>query len=132
MINMQAAQERKNHYVRSPRSTSKVEFSCLDYLMEDLRHGGIETVRIDLFDSVRQTELSFVYYVTLTLYVTAQDENNDAIFEYREDVASSTNTEPHCNDETAIQQGRERLAEVKQQLKTAGFEVLHGRYVEMV
>jgi|GEM_PF-6368954 len=132
MIQVNPGEKRKNHVMRMARTTNKVEFSCLDYFIEDMRHSGINTLRIDLFDSVQQTELSFVYYVTLTLYVTSQSNRRDTIFEYAEEVASSTNTEPRCDDEAALHQGKTRLAQVKEQLEEAGFEVLHGRYVEIV
>jgi hypothetical protein len=97
-----------------------------------MRRSGIEVLRLDLFENVHQTELSFVYYVTLTLFVTAQSSFEHTIFEYAEEIGTATSTAPHMEDAAVLNQGRSRIEELKRRLEEEGFEVRHGRYVEIV
>ncbi|QQE77483.1 hypothetical protein [Alicyclobacillus sp. SO9] len=122
----------KERYVRAVRTRNKVEFSCLEYFLDDMLRSEISSVRIDVFDSVQATELSFVYYVTLTLFVTAQSDFEHTIYEYTEEVDTSTNTEPHITDTQVLEKGNRRIEELKKWFSEKGFEVRSGRFVEIV
>lgn len=132
MMEVHSGSDKRQHYVRAARTSNKVEFSCLEYFIEDMKRSDITTVRIDVFESVQRTELSFVYYVTLTLFVTAQSDFQHTLFEYTEEVGTATNTEPKLADEAVLAKGRTKIEELKQRLESEGFEVLHGRYMEIV
>jgi hypothetical protein len=132
MMDVHSGKDGKQHYVRAARTSNKVAFSCLEYFIDDMSRSGIELLRTDLFETVHQTELSFVYYVTLTLFVTAQSTFEHTIFEYAEEIGTATNTTPHMEDAAVLNQGRTRIAELERRLGEAGFEVRHGRYVEIV
>jgi hypothetical protein len=131
-MEVHSGKDRRQHYVRAARTSNKVEFSCLEYFIDDMKRSGIDFLRIDSFESVRQTELSFVYYVTLTLYVTAQSNFEHTIFEYTEEVGTATNTTPHMEDKSVLAQGQSRVKDLKRRLEQEGFEVGHGRYIEIV
>ncbi|MCF8567210.1 hypothetical protein LLE49_21040 [Alicyclobacillus tolerans] len=127
--------------IRSGRSTNsqilsfpytgvvqKVEFPSLDRFIEELGHENIESVRLDVFSESRPSELSFVYYNTLELFVTAQDHSGQILYEYMEPLATSTNTEPRFADEDGLELANRTRQKTAEKLSSAGLHVLGGRY----
>ncbi len=106
-----------------------VEFPTLAHFVQEVRKSGISDVRVDVFEQSQQSELSFVYYITLTLYVTASDEEGRVLYQYMEALDTTANTEPkYCGDD-GLHRGAERMAGVKEELSQAGLQVGSGRYV---
>jgi hypothetical protein len=114
---------------RGGRHLSKIEFSCIEHFIEDVRKERITKVHLDLKENVRQSELSFIYYVSVEVVVTAQGDDNYQVYEYVERVTDVTTTEPRCTDEEAMEKATRRMSELKEVLTGAGFDVLHGRIV---
>lgn len=106
----------------------KVEFPTLNHLMHEVRESGIETVRVDAFSEFRASELSFVYYVTTTLFVTALCREECVIYVYTERL-STTATDGKDSD-VWTEPVQARLEDVHRQLREAGFLVRHGRYAQ--
>ncbi len=114
-----------------PSVSNRVVVSCMDFFLENMRFHGITDVRIDLFQSVRSTELSFVNYVDVVLYVTAFDSWNNCLYEYGEVVGSSAAAAEELEaDDEFLQRGMERMAEVQDQLTGLGYHVEHGRLMQ--
>jgi hypothetical protein len=111
---------------------SKIEFSCLDDFIEEVRQEGVSKVHLDLVQNVRQSELSFVYYVSLEIVVTAQSDSGAQLYEYVERLAVVATTEPMCTDCDELARAECRLAELKVALSAAGFDVHHGRIVAAI
>lgn len=110
------------------RHAWKIEFSCLDDFIEDLESEGIDQVRLDLVENAQPSELSFIYYVSLDIVVTAQDRPV-RLYQYSERVCTQTTDEPKMTDRDAWMDAQARLAEVKRRLLDAGFQIRHGRIV---
>lgn len=110
------------------KMTQHVDFPTLDHFVEDIETAGIDEVRIDMFESVRATELSFVYYVSLVLVLTAADSQEGLIYEYSEVEETVTATEPHVTDELVRQRAQDRMSEVTRALRSTGLQVRHGRF----
>lgn len=124
----------------------KIEFPTLTHFIEDVLDMGIHTVRLDLFEDIQASELSFVHYVTLTLYVTAMDPSGYTVYEYTEGLgtgASAADTRvgrgAGGTDEAGgaggeyrhpelVKGARDRLHEVEQVLTQAHLSVRHGRF----
>ena len=103
----------------------------MDFFLENMRFHGITDIRIDLFQSVRSTELSFVNYVDVVLYVTAFDSWNNCLYEYEEVVGSSAAAAEELEaDDEFLQRGMERMAEVQDQLTGLHYHVEHGRLMQ--
>ncbi|MCL6444835.1 MAG: hypothetical protein K6T83_15500 [Alicyclobacillus sp.] len=111
------------------RYSSKIEFSCLDDFIEDVQAEGIVKVHLDLLENVHASELSFIYYVSLDIVVTAQADHKGRVYEYSERVSVQTTDEPKVTDLDALAKAQTRLAEVKRRLTEAGFQTRHGRIV---
>lgn len=105
----------------------KLEFSSIESFIEDARADHVDTVHLDVFEVSQQSELSFVYYVTLTVFVTAEDEAQRLLYEYSEEIGTVASTDRHCTDETIVHQAKARVQELGQVIATQGFEVRHGR-----
>jgi hypothetical protein len=105
----------------------KLEFSSIQRFMEDAEQDHVRTVHLDVFEVSQQSELSFVYYVTLTIFVTAEDHEQRLLYEYAEEVGTVAGTDRHCKDEAIVVRARERVKELHEELTTTGFEVKHGR-----
>ncbi|RIV26648.1 hypothetical protein D2Q93_03730 [Alicyclobacillaceae bacterium I2511] len=106
-----------------------VEFPTLSHFIQEIRKSGISEVRVDVFEQSQQSELSFVYYVTLTLYVTASEEEGRVLYQYMEALDTTANTEPkYCGDD-GLHRGAQRMVDVREELSLAGLEVGSGRYV---
>lgn len=86
-----------------------------------------------MFQSVRSTELSFVNYVDVVLYVTAFDSWNNYLYEYEEVAGSSpAAADELAADDEVLQRGLARMAEVQEQLTHLGYHVEHGRLMQPV
>ena len=105
----------------------KLEFSSIERFMEDAEDDHVRTVHLDVFEVSQQSELSFVYYVTLTVFVTAEDDVQKLLYEYSEEVGTVASTDRRCSDETMVLRARQRIAELEELLVTNGFDVKHGR-----
>ncbi|QSO46268.1 hypothetical protein [Alicyclobacillus mengziensis] len=105
----------------------KLEFSSIERFMEDAEEDHVRTVHLDVFEVSQQSELSFVYYVTLTVFVTAEDDVQKLLYEYSEEVGTVASTDRRCSDETMVLRARQRIAELEELLVTNGFDVKHGR-----
>jgi hypothetical protein len=110
------------------KAPAKVDFPNLIHFIEDVREAGVKTVRLDAFEFVSQSELSFVYHVTLALFVTAHDPIENVFYEYTEALGTQTNTEPEFTDSSLTDLVERRTSEVKEELRQANFNVRHGRY----
>lgn len=120
-----------SHLMETPAvyAFQRVDFPAVDHFIEDARNAGVSEVRIDLFPSARVSELSFVYYVSLLLYVTALDPKNSLIYEYKEVLETTAALESGMTDEFAIQPGTDRLVEIEELFRQSGFSTAHGRFV---
>jgi len=105
-----------------------VEFPTVDHFIEDIASTGIETVRLDTFEEVSQSELSFVYYVTLTLFVTAYDPVKRILYEFVEPIGTTACTEMKLEDDLFTERAQNRIRDVELQLGEAKLTVLRGRY----
>lgn len=114
-------------FKRNPRPT-KVEFPSLDHFLDDIAASEIETVRMDVFEMVRASELSFVHYVTLMLYVTAQEPTTSTIYEYAEPIATLVSSDEIVDDETAARAAQARMQEVSERVKQIVPRIRHGRF----
>jgi len=112
----------------SARMYKKVEFPTLERLLEEVTHTNIRIVRLDVFTESRPSELSFVYYTTLTLYVTAQDETSNVLYEFVEPLVTAATTEPKFDDEQAITSAQETMERAVAQVHRLGLQTLRGRY----
>jgi hypothetical protein len=116
------------HVLRRLKTYQKVDFPNLSHFQEELSDEHIHLVRLDMFEEPQQSELSFVYYVTLIMYVTAQDPTGMVLYEYRELLETTASSEPKFTDEMALKRAHERLTEVGLQLSSKGFVVQRGRF----
>ncbi|KPV42244.1 hypothetical protein [Alicyclobacillus ferrooxydans] len=105
----------------------KLEFSSLSRFMEDASEDHVHTVHLDIFEVAQQSELSFVYYVTVTVFVTAEDVEQRLLYEYAEDIDTVASTDRKCRDEQILDCAKQRIKEIEQVLRDEGFEVRHGR-----
>lgn len=112
----------------SARLCQKVEFPSLNRFIEEVVNSDIRIVRIDLFSESRPSELSFVYYTTLTLYVTAQEPSGMVLYEYVEPLSTVANTEPRFNNEDALRVAQDTLRQTVQTLTAHGLETRGGRF----
>lgn len=112
----------------STRTYQKVEFPTLERFLEEVTHTNVRIVRIDVFSESRPSELSFVYYTTLTLYVTAQDEAGKVLYEYVEPLVTSATTEPKFDDEKAMKAAQDTMDRAVGQLNRLGLQTMGGRY----
>ncbi|MDI3328888.1 MAG: hypothetical protein QJR06_10065 [Alicyclobacillaceae bacterium] len=124
MVHQQHKKTRRRHRVRAYQ---KVEFSNLDHLIENLAGVGTRIVRLDLFEEVRQSELSFVYYITPTVFVTALDPSGYTVYEYREPFETVASDKKRLSNPTLLEPARRRMGEIEQHLRTSGFDVRYGR-----
>lgn len=106
----------------------KVEFPSLDRFIEEAVNLDVRIVRIDVFQESRPSELSFVYYTTLTLYVTAQDSSGKILYEYVQPLSTTANTEPKFTNEEALRAAQATLTNTVETLASHGLETLGGRY----
>jgi hypothetical protein len=124
---------RTSHHRKEQRHlVSKVEFSNLNYFIEDIKSHGVTTVRLDTSQRARQSELSFVQYVDLTLFVTAVDKRNCVMFEYSEAVGTAVSIEANDVEEPLLEKARQRLDEIGMTLRMNDFKVEHGRVMDVV
>ncbi|SFU64491.1 hypothetical protein [Alicyclobacillus macrosporangiidus] len=107
----------------------KVAFSDLDSLLDELLQCGIRTARLDLFRVIRQSELSFVHYVTWTLYVTAWDPERGTLYEYQEAAGTTVSTDPLAEDAVEPLAPRQRLETLRRRMQEQSIEVRRGRFV---
>ncbi|MBX5435766.1 MAG: hypothetical protein IRZ33_00960 [Alicyclobacillaceae bacterium] len=110
------------------RAYQKVEYPSLRHLMDDLALEQVRGVRLDVFEEARASELSFVFYVTLTLYVTALDASGYTLYEYKENIATAASTDPVLDHDEPRLRAQRRMEEVFRDLSAAGFDVRGGRY----
>ncbi|WDL99138.1 hypothetical protein [Alicyclobacillus sp. ALC3] len=108
----------------------KIEFPTLGHLVHEVRESGIETVRVDTFSEFRASELSFVYYVTTTLFVTALCREECAIYVYTERLSTTASNGKDSDVLTESESSLTRLEDVHRELREAGFLVRHGRYAQ--
>lgn len=106
-----------------------VELPSLNHLISELEEAGIELARVDLFQSGQVSELSFVYYVSLIVYVTAVDRENRILYEYKHVCDTQTSLKPELDDEVSLQRAEHEMEQVTENLKQAGLSVHYGRYV---
>lgn len=124
---------RASHHRNQQRHpVSKVEFSNLDDFIVDIKCHGVMTVRLDTFHYARQSELSFVQYVDLTLYVTAVDSRNSTMYEYSELIGTSVSIEANVIEEPLLEKARQRLDEFGRILRVNDFKIEHGRVTDVV
>lgn len=112
----------------SMRPCQKVEFPSLERFIEEIANTDIRIVRIDVFPESRPSELSFVYYTTLTLYVTAQDSSSLVLYEYVEPLSTTANTEPKFTNEDGLRSAQDKLYQTVEKLNAHGLQTLGGRY----
>jgi hypothetical protein len=111
----------------------KIEYSSLTDFLEDVKANGVVEVHMDVVAAYRPSELSFVHYVDLILYVTATEEPPDvALYEYSEIVGSCVSTDGKATDASVAEQGSVRIDALRTQLEGAGFTVQHGRVTEVI
>lgn len=106
----------------------KVEFPSLERFIEEVVNSDVRIVRIDVFQDSRPSELSFVYYTTLTLYVTAQHSSGKILYEYVQPLSTTANTEPKFTSEEALRSAQITLTQTVEALAAHGLETLGGRY----
>jgi hypothetical protein len=111
------------------KSSVKVGFPSLDHFVEDVVDAGIDTVRMDTFAKVRESELSFVHYVTFTLYVTAYDFARKVLYEYEEPLGTRATADLSVSEPMLGEAASARREEVERTLHQAGLRVRHGRYL---
>ncbi|WP_029422270.1 hypothetical protein [Alicyclobacillus macrosporangiidus] len=107
----------------------KVAFSDLDSLIDELLQCGIRAARLDLFRVIRPSELSFVHYVTWTLYVTAWDPENGTLYEYQEAAGTTVSADPIAGDAVEPLAPRQRLEALRRRMQEQSIEVRRGRFV---
>lgn len=113
---------------RTAKTHQKVEFASFVHFLGEMQDAGIGLVRADVFEEVKRSELSFLYYVSLTLFVTAQDSTGFVLYEYREPIATITATEETFRDDSFVEAAEKRRKEVESQLSEAGITVKRGRF----
>lgn len=116
-------------YQLTPRgSVSKVTFPNLDHFLAEVADTAIDTVRADVFPMVTPSDLSFVYHITMTLYVTAVDPETALILEYAEPLATDVTTDLSVAPplDAAVEA---RLSEVEESILTVAPIIRRGRYV---
>jgi hypothetical protein len=116
----------------SHRVPITVQFPNLDHFLAEVAENQIDTVRLDIFEVVRPSPLSFVQYVAVTLYVTAQDPARATVYEYVEPVTTLTSSDPLRHDEAvhlAVDAAADRLHEVEQRMASTALHIRRGRYV---
>jgi hypothetical protein len=130
----------------------KIEFPTLAHFIEDVLDVGIYSVRLDLFEEVQPSELSFIHYVTQTMYLTAKDPSGYTVYEYTEalgteasaasaaggvgsasvdsatSAASAAGPDKECRHSELVKRAQERLQEVERVLSQAKLRVHHGRF----
>ena len=106
----------------------KVEFPTFAHFVEDMTDMGIENVRLDVFEEVKQSELSFVYYITLTVFLTARDSIGNILYEYTEPIGTIASTDKKLQDESFMELAQGRIRELEEQLRGAKLRVRRGRY----
>lgn len=128
---MYRTNEMKSHSVHSmmQQALSKVEFSTIQCFVEEMAEIGVQNVRLDIFEDVRQSELSFVYYVTLMLYLTAQDPTGCMVYEYREAIGTTASPDRKFHDDVFLHRAQNHIQEVEHLLIDEGLCVRRGRYL---
>lgn len=114
---------------RASATYRTVDFPSLDHFVQDAQDAGITQVRIDIFPYSQASELSFVHYIFLVLYVTALDVEHQAVFQYQEAYDTQPSLSPDAQNEVALRRVSKRLSEVEHMLARIGFQTAHGRFV---
>lgn len=112
---------------RCAQDWEKIEFPTLDHFIDEVKDSSVETVRVDVFSQHRASELSFVYYVTTTLFVTALCKRDAVIYEYTEWLSTAA-SDGKRRDASLTEPAQARLNCVRSQLRAASFSVRQGRY----
>lgn len=106
-----------------------VDFPSLEHFMEDVLDAGVAQVRVDVFAFSQPSELSFLYYMSFVLFVTALDAAHQSVYEYKEVYGTKPSASPEVMDEVAVRRVNKRREEVMEILHKAGFRTAHGRFV---
>ncbi len=105
----------------------KVQFPNLTRFVDTLVSKGTNIVHVDVFEEVRQAELSFLFYITPTLFVTAVDPSGFTVYEYQEPLETVISESRRLSKGTPVESARLRMAELEAVLRSQGFEVQPGR-----
>jgi hypothetical protein len=132
VMNMHQQEEARVYTRHLGKALVKVEFPSLEHFVQDVAGAGIDTVRMDTFKEARESELSFVHYVTLTLYVTAYDFSRKVLYEYEEPLGTRATADPTAIDPAFAEAAGARREQVERALSQAGLTVRHGRYLALV
>lgn len=116
-------------YHLESRWPCKVEFSSLDDFLDDIAEADIDTVRLDVFEDVRPSALSFIHHVTWRLYVTARDATSWTVYEYAEPLAHLVASDACERDEAAMQVAQARVQQVQARFAGVVPRIRRGRYV---
>ena len=110
------------------RPFEKVEFARLSDFITEVREAGGRTVRVDIFEETRLSELSFVYYVSFVLYVSAQPPATHSLYEFKEPVGTVVQSTSTVQVKPVAEFAAGRLQDVEQELRGANFTIRRGRY----
>lgn len=126
---MQRTNSRGQSFGKGSNTTTKIEFSALADFIEEVRAAKIDVVRFDVFETAEKSELSFIYYVTVTMYVTAQSFSGRTLYEYREWLGTAPSADRHFQDDVLEKLVQARSSEVRTVLAAASCTVKAGRFV---
>lgn len=110
------------------RAYQRVEFQNVEHFLEEMLDENMTVVRMDLISEVQPTELSFVHYVSLSVSVTAQNQNGFVLYEYLEPIATVAATDGQFCDEVSQQAGEHRLTDLRNLFSNHGIEVRRGKF----
>lgn len=120
------------YHLMPTRQFTKVVFSNFDHFVKDILDVDISTVRIEAFEEVQPTELSFIQHVTMMLYVTARDSSTCTLYEYVEPIGrwmrtdtDDANADSICAEDCVHM----RIKQIEESVRQIIPCVRRGRYV---
>ena len=119
----------KLYDIMARRRPVKVQFSNLANFLEEITNLEISVVRLDVFPVIRPSEVSFVHYITMTLYVTAYHSSTYTMYEYTEPLTTQVSADLAMHDEVAMALTQERFKQVEHQCNEVVPQIRRGRYV---
>jgi len=114
---------------RKRRTSTKIEFSTLADFIHEVKDANIQIVRFDVVEKAEQSELSFIFYVSSMLYVTAQSFSGRCLYEYSEWLGSAASVDHSLPDDSLVKLVTARTTDVGAALRAAELQVRHGRFV---
>lgn len=108
------------------KSPTTITFANIDEFVDESKDVGIRQVRLDTITKWRDSELSFLKYVSSVVVVTAVHPVRHTVYEYVESVITTIQSDDELHPED-VHCTEQRLLELREQLVRAGFEVRRGR-----